>query len=136
MFATQKHVRNETCVQVCSHCCGHFTKLISRVSRFQPFRPRNGKITKLKGFSHKKYIRLATDNSQDSCKHVSRQSHGKKLCCPRITYKHFAVRPILSWHIFLRENPVDFVILPLLIWNSLKHEVREMCLMKWPQQYK
>ncbi len=36
-------------------------------------------------------------------------------------------------YIFSRENPFDFVILPLLPQNGLKHETREICLTKWPQ---
>ncbi len=54
MFATQKHARNETCVEVYSRCSGHFTKQISRVSCFEPFRTGSGKITKSKEFYYEK----------------------------------------------------------------------------------
>ncbi len=33
--ATRKHARNETCVEVYSHFCGHFKRQISRVSHFE-----------------------------------------------------------------------------------------------------
>ncbi len=79
-------------------------------------------------------VKPATDDSRDSCKHVSWLSHEKKLRCMRITYTSFAVRTIFSLNIFLRENPFDFIILQLLAWNSSKCETREICLMKWPQQ--
>ncbi len=54
VFGTRKHVRNETCVEVYSHCCGHFTRKISHVSRFEPFHTKSSKITKSNGFSRKK----------------------------------------------------------------------------------
>ncbi len=64
----------------------------------------------------------ATDDSQDSCKHVSWLHCEKKLRCVRITYTHFAIRTIFSLNIFSWENPVDFVILPLLVWNGSKRK--------------
>ncbi len=54
--------------------------------------------------------------------------HGCLLCCTKITYTGFAVRTIFSLDIFSRENPFDFVILPLPV------ETREIRLVKWPQQ--
>ncbi len=54
VFAIQKHVRNDTFVEVYSHSYGHFMRQISHVSRFEPFCARNGKITKSKGFSREK----------------------------------------------------------------------------------
>ncbi len=51
MFATWKHARNETCVEVYSHCWGHFARQISRILCFKLFCARSGKITKSKGFS-------------------------------------------------------------------------------------
>ncbi len=81
------------------------------------------------------HIQPATDNLQDSCKHVSSLSREKKLRFTRITYTSFAVCTIFSLDIFFsRENPFNFVILPLLAQNGSKCETREICLMKWPQQ--
>ncbi len=54
VIATRNHERNETHVEVYSHCCGHFTRQISRVLRFILFRIRSGKIIKSKGFLSKK----------------------------------------------------------------------------------
>ncbi len=54
VFATRKQARNETCVEVYSHCCGHFTKQISRVSHFEPFALEAVKLRNQKDFLAKK----------------------------------------------------------------------------------
>ncbi len=56
VFVTRKHARNETCVEVYSRCCDHFTRKISCVTRFELFHPGSGKITKSKAFSREKYL--------------------------------------------------------------------------------
>ncbi len=50
VFATQKHARNETCVDMYSRCCGHFTNQIFCFSHFELFHAGSGKITKSKDF--------------------------------------------------------------------------------------
>ncbi len=54
VFAAWKHASNETCIEVYSHCCGHFMRQISRVSHFELFHAKSCKIMKSKGFSRKK----------------------------------------------------------------------------------
>ncbi len=49
VITTWKHARHEMCVVVYSHCCGHFTRQISRVLRFNPFCAKNGKHCEIKG---------------------------------------------------------------------------------------
>ncbi len=70
------------------------------------------------------FVKPATDDAR--CE--------KKLYSTRITYTCFTVRTIFSLNIFSRENPSDFVILPLLAQNGSKCKTREICLLKCSQQ--
>ncbi len=59
------------CVEIYSHYRGYLTRQISHVSRFVPFHTKSGKITKLKGFFHVKYLMKKQYKLPNVCKYFS-----------------------------------------------------------------